>query len=380
MVRLVALAVVIGVGVVNLYWAVTAWTLSDSAAYWQAALRLRDGADLYPLLANVDASEVFRYAPWFAWLAVPFTFLPEQVAAVVWSVLLLAASGAALVPLVRRRAWLAVAFFAPILIGISAVGNVQPLMIAPLVWGVERRSGPLWVALAASLKIFPILLAVVYAGRREWRRMGATLALTALLWAPALAYGLENYPVEAGQAASLIAVPVLWAAVVGAGTLVTLWLARGRFGWVAAATSVVLAVPRLFVYDVTYLLVGAASTDGGRRSARTSRHIHDWPRASRCGCAAPPDREGTRLDRRWICHPPLALGLVARLLPLFAPLPFGSGGLFAVMTDELRSGGWPMTTAYNNSGIPFAYPPLGLLVLAALPGEVLDLMRFVPLP
>lgn len=75
---------------------------------------------------------------------------------------------------------------------------------------------------------------------------------------------------------------------------------------------------------------------------------------------------------------PLALGLVARLLPLSAPLPFGSGGLFAVMTEELRAGGIPLTTAYNHAGIPFAYPPLGLLVLAALPGDVMDLMRFVP--
>ena len=75
---------------------------------------------------------------------------------------------------------------------------------------------------------------------------------------------------------------------------------------------------------------------------------------------------------------PLALGLVARLVPFASPLPIGSGGLFAVMTEELRSDAWPMTTAYNDSGIPFAYPPLGLHLLAALPGDVLDLMRVVP--
>lgn len=66
---------------------------------------------------------------------------------------------------------------------------------------------------------------------------------------------------------------------------------------------------------------------------------------------------------------PFAVGLVARLLPFFFPLPIGSGGFFAVMTEELRAGAWPMTTAYNDSGIPFAYPPLGLQLLAALPGE-----------
>jgi hypothetical protein len=255
--------VVLAIGIVNLYWAVTAWTLSDAAAYWQAALRLREGADLYPVLANVDASEVYRYAPWFAWLAVPFTFLPVQVAGGLWSAILLVASGAALVPLVRRQAWLAVAFFAPILLGISAVGNVQPLLIAPLVWGVERRSGPLWIALAASLKVFPILLVAVYLGRRQWRRAALAVALTAVLWAPALLYDLRGYATDPGQAGSIVSVPWIWAVVVGAGVGLTLRIARGRFGWLAAATTLVLALPRLFVYDVTYLMVG--QPDGDRQ-------------------------------------------------------------------------------------------------------------------
>jgi len=143
--RTVALAVIIGIGIFNLLQAATHWTLSDAAAYWNAALRLREGAPLYPVVANVDASEVYRYAPWFAWLAVPFTWLPLQVAGALWSALLLAGSGLALVPLARARAWVAVAFFAPILVGISAVGNVHPLLIASLVWTVERRSGPFWI-------------------------------------------------------------------------------------------------------------------------------------------------------------------------------------------------------------------------------------------
>lgn len=77
-------------------------------------------------------------------------------------------SVAAVVPMARRRAWLQVMFFFPILIGISAVGNAQALMVAWLVWGAERRSGPLWIALAASLKAVPILFAIVYIGRRQW--------------------------------------------------------------------------------------------------------------------------------------------------------------------------------------------------------------------
>jgi hypothetical protein len=255
--RTVALAVIIGIGLFNLFQAAANWTLSDAAAYWNAALRLREGEALYPLLTNVDASEVYRYAPWFAWATVPFIFLPVQLAGALWSLVLLAASAVALVPLVRARAWLLVALFAPILIGISAVGNVQPLLVAALVWGVDRRGGPLTIGLAASLKIFPILFAAVYLGRREWGRAAAALAITAALWAPALLYDLRGYATDAGQAASLYAFPFLWAVVVGVGIGLTLRLAQSRFAWLAAATTVLVSLPRLFVYDVTFLMVGS---------------------------------------------------------------------------------------------------------------------------
>jgi Glycosyltransferase family 87 len=259
--RTVALAVVIGIGLFNLYQAAVNWTLSDATAYWNAALRLRDGEPLYPLLANVDASAVYRYAPWFAWVTVPITWLPSLMAGALWSAVLLGASVVALIPLVRARAWLLVALFAPILVGISAVGNVQPLLVAALLWGADRRSGPLWIGVVASLKIFPILFVAVYLGRREWSRAALAVAVAAVLWAPALLYDLRGYATDAGQAASLFAIPVLWACVIGAGTGLTLWLASTRFGWLAAATSVVVSLPRLFVYDVTYLMVGAVPNE-----------------------------------------------------------------------------------------------------------------------
>lgn len=253
---------ILGIGIVNLWWAVTQWTLSDAGAYWNAGMRLRQGAELYPALTDVDASEVYRYAPWFAWLAVPFTFLPIQLAGAIWSAILLAASGWAIWPLVRTRAWLLVAFFAPILLGISAVGNVQALMIAWLLHGVERRSGPFWIALAASLKVTPILLAAVYAGRRQFGRVAAVLVLTALLWAPALLYDLRGYVTSAGQAASLVQVPILYVVAVGSLVLLTLYLAAGRFGWLAGSVATVVALPRLFVYDVSFLMLGALPATG----------------------------------------------------------------------------------------------------------------------
>lgn len=272
--RTLVLAIVIAIGIFNLFHAVIGWTLSDASAYWQAGLRLRDGGDLYPALTSVDASSVYRYAPWFAWLAVPWTYLPVQLSGALWSLVLLAASAVALIPLVRARAWLLVALFGPILIGISAVGNVHPLLVAALVWGVNRRGGPLAIAAAASLKIFPLLFALVYAGRRQWWRFGLTVVLTGVLWAPALLYDLSSYAVDAGQAASLYAIPILYFVVVGTGVGVTLGMATTRFGWLAAGTTVVLALPRLFVYDVTYLMVGLPS-DLSRTQRRAGASYDD---------------------------------------------------------------------------------------------------------
>jgi hypothetical protein len=254
--RLVATAVVVGVGISFLYWAAVKWEMPDAAAYWQAAERLRAGQDLYPTFSNVEASEVYRYAPWFAWLAVPFTYLPIQVAGALWSIILVAASTIAVVPLARERRWLAVAFFWPILIGISANGNVHALMLAPLVLFLERRSGPLWIAVAASLKAVPILLVLVYFGRKEWMRGLVTLLLTALLLAPLLLYDLSGYTTSVGDAGLLITYLPIYVAVGAVGAVVTLVLARTRWAWLAAATTTALALPRFFVYDVTLLLVG----------------------------------------------------------------------------------------------------------------------------
>jgi hypothetical protein len=73
-------------------------------------------------------------------------------------------------------------------------GNVQALMVAGIVWGLQRPSGPVWVALAASLKVAPILFALHYLRRREWRKLGLTLGLTAALWIPMLAFNWTDYP------------------------------------------------------------------------------------------------------------------------------------------------------------------------------------------
>lgn len=259
--KLLVTALVIGIGISQLVFALGDWHLRDMSAYWEAGERLRSGEPLYPALGDTEASEVYRYAPWFAWAWVPMTLLPRAAANVLWSAVLLGASAAALWPLARTRAWLAVAFFLPILVGISAIGNAQPLVVAALVLGVERRSGPLWISVAASLKAVPLLFVFTYLGRRQWLRATMTIALTALMVAPMLLYDLSDYPTGAGAAAALAEWPVFWGLAIGIGILSSLQLAQGRHAWLASAITAVLAVPRLFVYDLSLLMTALPHRD-----------------------------------------------------------------------------------------------------------------------
>lgn len=260
--RLVALAIVIGWSISNIAFHVTAWSLDDMDAYWNAAQRLRDGELLYPPLTDTSAADVYRYAPWFAWVWLPLTYLPRLVVEVGWSTVLLVASAVALLPL--RRAGLtgvAVAMLlGSFLVWAASVGNVQPLLVAGLVHGVSRRSGPAWVGIAASLKAVPILYALLYLGRREWWRAAAAVVVAALLVAPMLFVDLTHYPAGSGDAPSpLLAVfPPLYLLVVAVAAAVTIRLAAAGspFDRLTASVTVLLALPRITLLDLPQLLVG----------------------------------------------------------------------------------------------------------------------------
>lgn len=269
--RLVALAVVIGWSISNVAFHVAAWNLADMDAYWNAALRLREGQPLYPALADSSAADVYRYAPWFAWAWVPLTFLPKLAVGVGWSAILLAATAWALRPLMRPdlTSLAALMLLGSFLVWGASVGNVQPLLIAALVHGLERRSGPVWVGVVASLKAVPILYALIYVGRGEWLRAATALVVAALLAAPFLLYDLSRYPAGSGDAPSpLIAIsPLLFGAAVVALAGLTVWLARRGSGldrW-AASVTVLAALPRITLLDLPQLLVAVRpAQDRGR--------------------------------------------------------------------------------------------------------------------
>jgi len=171
-----------------------------------------------------------------------------------------AAAVATTVPLLWRgpTGWAAFAIFFPLQLQGAIFGNVQPLLVLMLMWGLERRSGPLWVAIGASLKAVPLVLALVYAGRGELGKAAWSLALTLILIAPMLLFDLSSYPTSPGPnqqslagVSLLLFIPV---AVVSLG--VAFLLARTPYRWLAGAVAMVACLPRLLTYEAGFMLIG----------------------------------------------------------------------------------------------------------------------------
>lgn len=234
----------------------------DVNAYWGAAMRLREGAPLY-LLGDATAGDVYRYAPWFAYAWIPLTYLPRDAVVAAWIAVLTVAALLSTAPLLARGTATGLCAFVlitPFQLDGAAWGNVQPLLVLMLVWGMERRSGPLWIALGASLKAAPGMLALVYFARGEHRRGLATIGLTLLFTAPMVLHGLATYDTNVGVAQmSLYSVsPLLFAggALLAAGAIFL--LRRSPFIWMAGAVAVVAWLPRLMTYEIGLIVVGMA--------------------------------------------------------------------------------------------------------------------------
>jgi hypothetical protein len=147
-------------------------------------------------------------------------------------------------------------------------------MLAGLVWGVDRRAGPLVIALSASLKAVPILYVLLYVARGEWHRVAWTIGLTTALVLPMLLFDLGTYPTQPGNRPSLIYLGTAWyiAAVLGSVALALLVAMRSeRFGLMAISAATFVAVPRLLAYDLSYLLVGAHGAITGDVRSRHRR-------------------------------------------------------------------------------------------------------------
>jgi hypothetical protein len=239
------------------------WSFGDINAYWLAAERLKHGEPLYLGSLDPDSYRVFRYAPWFAWLWVPLTYLPRTLVDWGWAAVLAVASGAILVGLARLRsmaAWALAFIMAPWLLSLVQVGNIQPLVVATLAYGISRWSGPIWIGISASLKLVPLEFVLVYVARREWGRILLSVLVTALLLAPMLLFDLSGYTTAPGRSLSFyyFVGPWAWALTAASSSLVAIWLAlRGSpYVWVATAVAVGLLAPRTHETYATYLAIG----------------------------------------------------------------------------------------------------------------------------
>lgn len=275
------IATLVGLSIAWLVWALDGFTLSDAHAYRTAAERLLAGADLYQPAPTQD--EAFRYAPWFAAAWIPIAALPRVVGDGLWAIILLIASVVAVLPLARRSGLISrllAVLGGTMLLWTSARGNVHPLVMVALMQGLHRRSGPIWVALAASLKVVPILFVLVYLARREWWQAIWAIAITAALIAPMPLLGWEVGTVQPGQSLSLyyLVSPLVWAILAAGAVIFAMAVAvrAPRLAAVAAAVAAILALPRLLLYDFSYLIVGSA-----RRGTATGSQAQRW---------LPPDR------------------------------------------------------------------------------------------
>lgn len=276
--KIISLALACGFGVALILANAPSWDLEDMDAYWNAGLRLRSGFPLYPAVPDPGAADVFRYAPWFAWIWVPLTYVPKWAVQFGWTALLLGSIAVALVPLARTKSVAAVCLVAVLgglLVRTASTGNVHALMIAGLAFGANRRSGPIWIGLAGSLKFVPLGYVLVYLGRGDWRRAGMAVAIAGVLLAPALLYDLSGYPTEAGDSLSLLSLAgrLPWMALAVVCTVAAVRFARTRYAWLAASLAVLSGIPRLALYDFTYLLVGIAPARPGSHAAADAREM-----------------------------------------------------------------------------------------------------------
>jgi hypothetical protein len=183
--------------VANLVLVTTQWEFDDVHAYLGAAERLLAGQPLYVNAA--DVSDLYLYAPWFAFAWIPFVDLPRQAVEVGWAVVLVAATVLAVAPLIvsPRRTWAGLALallLGGLLYRTAGWANVQPLLVAALVYLLPTRAGPWALGVAASLKPWPLLGAAVYAWRREWRSAAITVGVALVLWVPILFFSPGSYP------------------------------------------------------------------------------------------------------------------------------------------------------------------------------------------
>jgi hypothetical protein len=239
----------------------------DAMAYRTVAERLMAGGQLYPH-TSPDDPLAYRYAPWFAFAFIPFAWLGDAGMALWYAVI--AVSAFYVVAATFRLGGppgLVLGLLALPILGAIPGGNVGVPMVALL---IATRMHPVSVGVAASLKVYPLLLVAGYLAERRWRDAALAIAVAAVLWAPALLFDLSGYITSPGAGGiSLFAIhPLLWIAQDAILIAAVAWLAiRGsRWTWLAAAATVPLFPPRIFLAGTGYFTAAAQRIRATKRT------------------------------------------------------------------------------------------------------------------
>ena len=264
--RLVAftLAVVGGLAGLWVLWMhITGDPIADAQAYYAAAHRLNEGQPLYPKGADATHNLIYLYPPLLAIVLRPLALAPYYVFALTWEFIVV---GTFLLTIRQLGAGPRV-FTAIGILGIPigwALGVGQAHVPLTLLLAIGQ---PWSIALATDIKLFPALIALWWVGKRDWESFIAFLgwslvfAIVQLVLEPGGtiafakgAIGLDQLGDVRNYSPYAWAGPIAWAAYLVTGILVTVGLARTRWGWAAAVALGTLSPPRLLLYMLTGLL------------------------------------------------------------------------------------------------------------------------------
>jgi hypothetical protein len=253
------LGLIIGLDTLILH--LTTDPLADVHAYYDAGARLNAGLPLYSQPAGTDDADFYRYPPLLAIAFRPLALLPFQTAAVIWEAFLIVLFAGTIVRCgVRNRwTWIVLGWLAAPFAWSLAVGQAQVAVTFLVALGA-----PWSVAVAGNLKILPVIVALFWVGRRDWRAVGlfvasmVVLAIVQFALEPAATIAFLGFS-DLGQVGnvenrSLYALsPLLWGVFVVALLGLALRYAPTRVGWVLAVSASVLVSPRLLMYQLSTL-------------------------------------------------------------------------------------------------------------------------------
>jgi hypothetical protein len=264
--------------------AIGADLMRDAVGYWNAGQHILNGQPLYFDQGLPFGSEVYLFAPWFAWVWAPMTLLPREPVMLSWMVLMCFATYWAASPLFREGTLSSIGLgciLAYALAWGALWANVMPLLVGALIHAHGRRQFPVVVGLAASLKVLPVLYLWPYVVERQWNHVAIGVGIMGILWSPALLYGISGYPTGYMPTMSLMQVSGwLWAGVAVTASLLAFALRHSKYRWLTTTAAILAIYPRVHLHYIGLFGVGHArlipktvsqASDADRDSSSTSR-------------------------------------------------------------------------------------------------------------